>query len=82
MRDSTFSVSDPPSPYQKHAFATNIHQKNVIGLYYAHENHRSHIFNSATFHLYSFNSKGNEWTKIFPNPPEDNMFLANNSMEF
>ena len=82
MADSSLSVSNPPSPYKKHAFATNIHQTNVIGLYYANKNHRFNKFDSATFHLYSFNSKYNKWNLISPNPSEDNLFLANNSLDF
>ena len=33
MRDSILSLSNPASIYQKHAFAANIYQNIVIGLY-------------------------------------------------
>ena len=80
MRDSILSLSNPPSIYQKHAFAMNIYQNNVIGLYYAHKNHLWHRLDSTTFHLYSLGSKENKWTRIFPNPPEENIIPENYSI--
>ena len=82
MRGFGVSESNLLSPCEKHAFATNIRKNNVVGIFYAHENCRSHKFESTTFHLYSFNSKYNKWNLISPNPPEDNLFLANNSLDF
>ena len=73
MRNCSLSISNPASPYQKHAFATNIHQNNVIGLYYAHKNHLWHRLDSTTFHLYSLDSKENKWTRILRKPPEENI---------
>ena len=49
MTQSSLSISNPPSSFAKHAFATTIQQYNVIVLYYSHENQLTHQFESKTF---------------------------------
>ena len=82
MAQSSLSISNQPSIFQKHAFTTTIQQRTVIGIYYAHVNQLMGRFVSTTFYLYLLNAEENKWTRMLPNPPEENKLPEYDSMDF